>query len=580
MSESRPFHLRSGRIIHAAHCFRQSPETVDSAEDSAGTTTPLHRQHATVNDSKTRSQARSEANQTEHARAESSKPSYTQSGDASQALLSQWESLLELALDSSPQDLSRQEAARTALIVELNHEPLEDSLKNRLRQVLPKQSDQLEPWLSSDREARNAWGTILVEGLLSHETEKIQAARKILSQVGIPERSWKALVVYSRAPDWRVRLHIMQSLEILSPQEPPPWGELALLLQDPVRAVREKAEKLLISSGVRGEDAFVVASWVLEAPDGAQLRRRLRLMGKAGPKMSPLISFLLPLLADREPANRLLATETLPLLGWDTVALPVVLEMARHPHWEIRRHLAEYLARLGPAAAAASDIAVTLMSDEELSVREKACEAVRRMGFRQVSLPVFGRLMTHRQSSIRLATVEVLGGLGSQAADAAGLVAERWSDSHPDVREAAYRALLQIGFRSWCVPALASLQEDRRQGIRLRLLEQLALFGKSASPALPIVVALLADKDFVVREAAMEAVVSIGFDPSVIGELAVIAQDPRREVRLNLLHLLEQLGPAAEATIPLVANLQKDRDGSVVDAAYVAMSAILPPGIS
>jgi HEAT repeat protein len=176
--------------------------------------------------------------------------------------------------------------------------------------------------------------------------------------------------------------------------------------------------------------------------------------------------------------------------------------------------------------------------------------------------------------NIRLEATSLLSDLGLEAVQACRTTAaysrERdklmaglrssLTDKHPRVREAAARALRDIGEdSSYLLRELTDSLGDQDSQVQTAAIEALISVGPTANVALPRLVELLTNVDVHVRVQAAEAVWKVGKRPELAVPVLRRALHDATARRAALL-MLAELGPPASDTLPDLRLALKDPD--------------------
>jgi HEAT repeat protein len=248
-------------------------------------------------------------------------------------------------------------------------------------------------------------------------------------------------------------------------------------------------------------------------------------------------------------AHEALLQEWPALQEWLERNRPNMQSLQRHllgltaPDADDRRHAAQGLGRIGPAAAGAVPELAVALGDADAGVRRAAAET--------------------------------LGGIGPAAAEAVRVLAAALGANDGDFRRVAARALGRIGPAA--VPALIAVRRDAELGVRDAVAETLREIG---SAAVPILKDTLGDADAYVREAAAEILGGIGpAAAEAVPTLAVALGDVDAYVRSMAAGALGGIGPAAAEAMPALAAALNDAKTDVRLAAASALGRIGPAAV-
>lgn len=174
-------------------------------------------------------------------------------------------------------------------------------------------------------------------------------------------------------------------------------------------------------------------------------------------------------------------------------ALETLLAALYDQSWRVRKVASERIAQLTDAAQAAARLVEVLGDRDATGARNAAAEALGRIG--EPAIPALLALLEHDGADQRKFAAEILGGIGSRAAERALIAA--LEDVDPNVQVAAAEALGRVGAEE-AASALEGVLERPDALLRLSVMEALAQLGRA--PPLPVLVALLEEPK--VRRAA------------------------------------------------------------------------------
>jgi HEAT repeat protein len=179
------------------------------------------------------------------------------------------------------------------------------------------------------------------------------------------------------------------------------------------------------------------------------------------------------------------------------------------------------------------------------------------------AVPAFIKALEGGDAAKRIAAIDELGGIGSDAKAAvpALLAAARDADRMIAAKALAAAAAIEPENPD-IVPALTeSLQYETG---RPAAAAALARLGARAKPALPALNNVLKDSRLPVRLSAAEAILNVEpANPAPVAVLSAALKDPDREVRVKVLDLIGRMGPAATPAAGAVGEAIKDADAEV-----------------
>jgi len=285
---------------------------------------------------------------------------------------------------------------------------------------------------------------------------------------------------------------------------------------------------------------------------------------------------------------------------------------SRAEHWQSQWHAPMYIVSSVPPRRSevmlgrllVSTIAVSLLLQLPSTASEKT---------RSVSEQLSRLRDTDR--GVRLAAVNALEAMAPGAKDAALALVEALNDADGDVSGEAGRALVRIGPES--IPALVVGLRHESLQVRLRAAYALGELRENAKAALPVLVALLKDKDYVGNWRLESTIVSIGPDAIPLLTQALGASDcavrvrvagvlsrfhqkgtaaipiliaalrhEQADIRRAALFYLKEMGPLAREAVPAIIELLRDDDVTIrLEASYALLQigwgdAAIVPGLA
>ncbi len=352
-----------------------------------------------------------------------------------------------------------------------------------------------------------------------------------------------------------------------------------------------------------GEEAASAVSALTQALSSDQIHVRrgaAEALGQIGPAAEPVVPALLQALDDKNLAVRGSAAKSLARIGPAVdVAAPAVLQLLADGSEEVRRDTIKALAEMGPASVPLlielleardihhilrgrlkefeqnfknymrwlqhynSDKGQQLSRDaivnfdwhrrellEEFTpeftatVHEAAVRVLREIGPpAHTAIPTLMKTLTYQDSGIRQTAAQALGQIGPQAIAAIPSLIKALLDSNGPVREAAGEALHEIN-PEWSSTSEADngsefLAEELKKGQPAAgpVLERIG------SRAVPELIALLRDKDRIVRQTAAEILGRIGkgAQPAIPALHEASQKDSNRLVREAAERALERM---------------------------------------
>ena len=177
------------------------------------------------------------------------------------------------------------------------------------------------------------------------------------------------------------------------------------------------------------------------------------------------------------------------------------------------------------------------------------------------------RQLQDKDESIRLKAAKELSNLGAKAWDALPALKTASSDSDPDVRDMAEKAVQRIvkdanSPNSSKNPKIEPLLQDlrnRKNSVRIEALEGLAKLGDEGKVAGRDVVAMLLDGTPAVREKAAETLEKI--NPQVHRPVIALLVDKNTSKRVAAIRAIAQMGKEGEPAMPVLGVLYQQLVG-------------------
>ena len=389
----------------------------------------------------------------------------------------------------------------------------------------------------------------LAARLESRDARTRRDAARALGEHGSVE-AVAALLPAARDADRDVRRAVLEALAAVRRPDAAPG--LILLLEDEVPAHRRGAIGGLVDIHRReppaGRTERAVA-WLLR-------REQEFALDPLRPVEPRIAEALAARLEDEDTENRRLAAEALGALQAATGAAPLARAAAGDPDDETRRKAVEALGAIGTEEAGQRLLSMV----DDPPIRGHVVRALGRMAFGPAAPALLAVYDRDPESDLGRDALSGLARIG--AAAARGTFYHELSS-----REARRREYAAEGLGRLNDPTLADgLIRDflREEDSRVQLAFCFALVRLGQTPFVDRVVLSLSDRRL--RTAAREYGLELAADH--LDEFLRYLDDPDREVRLELIALLERLG--APAAIPKLEEIGNDPDSEVADRARAA----------
>ena len=394
----------------------------------------------------------------------------------------------------------------------------------------------------------------LTARLESSDARTRRDAARALGEEGSTE-AVAALLPAARDADRDVRRAVLEALAAV--RRPDAAAGLIVLLRDEVPAHRRGAIGGLVDIHRREPPAGRrerAVDWLLR-------REQEFALDPLRPVEPGIVDALAGRLDDEDAENRRLAAEALGALRATTGAASLGNAAAGDPDGEVRRKAVESLGAIGTEEAGNSLLA--LVEDPEL--QRHVVRALGRMAFPPATPALVAVYDSDPASDLARDALEGLARIG--AAEARGTFYHELSSREARRREHAAEGLGRLED-----PTLVDgLIRDflREEDPRVQLAFCFALVRLGQAPFVDRVVLSLSDRRL--RDRARQYGLELAADH--LDEFLGYLDDPDREIRLELIALLERLG--SPAAIPKLQELGEDPDSEVADRARAAARVLV-----
>jgi len=451
----------------------------------------------------------------------------------------------------------------------------------------------------------------LVRALQADSVELQRAAALALAEMGEgAAAAVPALTANLKSSDALVRSYAAHALGELGPAAREATEALIDVLADRDATVRREARDALRDIRPGKEVALPLFARMLTTSDPADAAAAVGVLAEAGAAAIPALTAALD-----NPDAAYWACLTLTEIG--AAAAPAVPQLGAQldsPQPEVRLQALLALAAIGPASQPLAGKIVELLGhDEAAGVRYAAAYALGALGDRSAALPALTAALDDQDEFLRIiaawAYVDLVENDDSPALDrAVKIILDGISSADHRVRNVATRAFadpdlpreqLQPAFvrvlrgiddpaqMSEIIAALASLGAEvippcirsleTKGPLRMASLELLAKVGADAAPAVPALIATLADADAAVRQEALFALGAIGpAAAQATPPVMALLQDQAPDVRHAACYALGKFGPDARAALPALRKATQSDDEFLQLAAVWAALKIAP----
>ena len=389
----------------------------------------------------------------------------------------------------------------------------------------------------------------LAARLESSDSRVRRDAARALGEDGSPE-AIQLLNGAARDVDRDVRRAVLDALVAQRRRQAAPG--LILLLDDEDRDHRRDAIGGLVDmhsrSGPAGRGARAV-NWLLR-------REQEFVLDPLRPVGADVAEALAGRLNDEEASNRRLAAEAIGVLRAEAQVAALASAAERDPNGDVRREAVEALGRIGGDQA--GERLLALKDDPE--IRRDVVRALGRFAYRPATMPLLGVYDADPGSDLGRDALEALARIG--APEARGTFYHELGSRDARRREYAAEGLGRLDDPNLTDGLIRDFLREEDARAQLAFCFALVRLGQPAF--VDRIVLSLPDRRL--GETARQYALELG--TAHLGEFLEYLDDPDREVRLELVELLERLGdPAA---IPALERVGEDADTELADRARTA----------
>lgn len=348
---------------------------------------------------------------------------------------------------------------------------------------------------------------------------------------------------------------------------------LAEALSGEDRSAHAGVALALFRTGESRDAALFTLVSLLDEEAGPELRlEAVQALGAIGPSAAPAVAGLLVALKDKDARVRLAAAMTLGRIGPGAKRASRALgDALRDGDAEVRRQAAAALGEVGPAAAGGVPALLRgIGSDAEMT---RLCvQALGMIGPEtKTIMPALEEQLKSANKDVREAAIRAVGNMGAEAKRAVpGLLNVVVVEQHEELRKAATDALVSLGEEA--VPDTAKALKDGRAPMRLAACSILERIGPEAGKAATALAATLKDKVPEVRAAAASATGALGAEGRpAVSAVAALLKDPEWKVRLAAAQALGGIGPEAKGALKNLVAALADEEAEVRAAAATAL---------
>jgi len=240
-------------------------------------------------------------------------------------------------------------------------------------------------------------------------------------------------------------------------------------------------------------------------------------------------------------------------------AVADLIAIAADPKDPLQRDAVRALGRVGPAASPATPVLCKLLGESDSRLEDYTIMALAEIGGNAV--PVLVENLRCDDSAVRQSVCTVLQRLGPKAKAAVPALVALVLEADPELYDAAFLALAEIGSSAVC-DLTHMLQSDDRH-VRRGAAMALSRMGGAVIPAVPALCDATNDQDANIRFWAVRALGEIGNSGGGVTDCLIHAsRDPDADVRWQTVVALQKLG-VGKSTQQALVHLLDDAHPAV-----------------
>jgi HEAT repeat protein len=386
------------------------------------------------------------------------------------------------------------------------------------------------------------------------------------------EDSTATLIGNLTSADKTVQLRAIDELGARGEKAAEAVAALTGLLKNDSAAVRAHAACVLGEIGAPAKSAVPALAELVKDKDETVRRQAVKAVIRIRPGSQVTIPLCVKLLEDSDPGVRIRILNAVADVGGPAVpGLIEALKNEKAAYWACL-----ILREIGPAAKDAVPALTKMLQDKHPDIRREAILAL--AAIEEAARPAVPQIAAALgDDDTRQAATYALGRIGQIPADAEATIR---ANVHSDDKILSMTSL-------WAVTRVHPEDKQIRRSATRRLIERLkdqdplvraaAAHALSALPPAPEITApiwekAMQDADETTVRNALNALATLG--PPAVPRL--IDALKHEKIRINVVYVLGQIGPAAAPATPALAKLITDKDERVAQEAALSLARIGP----
>jgi HEAT repeat protein len=404
----------------------------------------------------------------------------------------------------------------------------------------------------------------------NHSIEEISVCIKA---TGISSASISQISALIRSTDLDIRLKTVRIFALADQKSLPALHLIVPRLDDPNSEVRKAASDAFSQLGFH-YSAINEIKRLLKHTNAERRLSMIQLLSECGPSARELSVDLVDLITDKSLEISDVTEHCIDCIGLTKDALKPLIRLSKHPRWQYRKKCLELISKHPEVMEFSTPVIIPLMADKEYEVRVVARRLFPTLGINQDSEAYLKPLLTSTNPEQKRKTILLLKQAGEGALILSHLIIARIEEISFDIAKEAALTLIETGLNTEAWRIAERILRNAKQDRKLLLLNVFTHLGAKARNGLPMICCRLGDSDQVIRDAATDAFVSVGFDSSCLPIVKQLIQHQNREYRLSIIEALGKCGFDASAATEFLNSRLEDTDAEVGRAAKAALRAI------
>ncbi len=349
-------------------------------------------------------------------------------------------------------------------------------------------------------------------------------------------------------------------------------GPLTELLSDPSPAIRAHAAKSLGEIGDPAKQAAPELVKLLKDADETVRRQAMQALVVLRPGRELMLPLFEKIMAGSDAAEQMRILHAISEAG--EAAVPRLIKALKNE--KVAYWACIVLRDMGPKAKAAVPALIETLKSPRPDVRREAVLALGVMDDAALpAVPQIAELLGDENAAT--AATFVLGQLGKIPADAEAKIRENAKSGDKSLVTVSLWALTRVHpedmqLRREATERIVECLKDKDPFVRVTAARALAALPPAPEITLPILEKALKGADATTAQYALDALATIG--PKAVPRLIDLLN--HKEIRVQVVYVLGQIGPGAAPAVDALAKLVNDEDENLATEAVLALGKIGP----